>query len=87
MPENKSDIIWASGQFLTEPFPDDYDQWSNEKLDDFIDDHKWEPFENYDPSFIWEQIKHLAYSVRKYIYDQPVSPQFKFKKEDSNAKN
>ena len=36
-------------------------------LDDFIDDHKWEPFENYDPSFIWEQIEHLAYSVRNYI--------------------
>ena len=70
----KSDIIWASGQFLTEPFPDNYEQWSNEKLDDFIDDHKWEPFEDYDPSFIWEQIEHLAYSVRKYI-----------DKEDSNA--
>ena len=56
MPKNKVvliDIIWASGQFLTEPFPDDYEQWSNEKLDDFIDDHKWEPFEDYDPSFIW----------------------------------
>ena len=69
MPKNKSDIIWASGQFLTEPLPDDYDQWSNEKLDDFIDDHKWEPFEDYDPSFIWEQIEHLALSVRNYIED------------------
>ena len=73
MPKNelvlvfKSDIIWASGPFLTEPFPDDYEQWSNEKLDDFIDDHKWEPFEDYDPSFIWEQIEHLALSVRNYI--------------------
>ena len=73
MPKNElvlvfnSDIIWASGQFLTEPFPDDYEQWSNEKLDDFIDDHKWEPFEDYDPSFIWEQIEHLALSVRNYI--------------------
>ena len=75
MPKNKvvlifkSDIIWASGQFLTEPFPDDYEQWSNEKLDDFIDDHKWEPFEGYDPSFIWEQIEHLALSVRNYMED------------------
>ena len=69
MPKNKSDIIWASGQFLTEPFSDDYDQWSNEKLDDFIDDHKWEPFEDYDPSFIWEQIEHLTLSVRNYIED------------------
>ena len=73
MPKNevfltfKSDIIWASGQFLTEHFPDDYEQWSNEKLDDYIDDHKWEPFEDYDPSFIWEQIEHLALSVRNYI--------------------
>ena len=67
MPTNKSAIIWSSGQFLTEPFPDDYDQWSNEQLDDFIDDHKWEPFEDYDPSFIWEQIEHLALSVRSYI--------------------
>ena len=83
LPDDYFDIVWASGQFLTENLPDDYDQWSNEKLDDFIDDHKWEPFEDYDPSFIWEQIEHLAYSVRKYIYDQPVSPQFKFKKEDS----
>ena len=73
MPKNKvvvtfkSDIIWDSGQFLTEPFPDDYEQWSNEKLDDFIDDHKWEPFEDYDPSFIWEQIEHLAKNMRDYI--------------------
>ena len=73
MPKNKvvltfkSDIIWASGQFLTESFPDNYEQWSNEKLDDFMDDHKWEPFEDYDPSFIWEQIEHLALSVRNYI--------------------
>ena len=69
MPKSKSDIIWASGQFLTEPFPDNYEQWSNEKLDDFIDDHKWEPFEDYDPSFIWEQIEHLALSVRIYMED------------------
>ena len=67
MSKNKSDIIWASGQFLTETFPDDYDQWSNEKVDDFIDDHKWEPFEDSDPSFIWKQIEHLALSVRNYI--------------------
>ena len=67
MPKNKSDIIWASGQFLTEPFSDDYDQWSDEKLDDFIDDHIWEPFEDLEPSFIWDQILNLAKSMREYI--------------------
>ena len=73
MPKNKSDVIWASGHFLSENLPDDYDQWNDEKLDDFIDDHIWEPFEDYDAAFIWEQIEHLALSVRNYI-------------EDSNAK-
>ena len=73
MQRNESDIIWASGQFLTEPLPDDYDQWSNGDFDEFILTHLWEPFEDYDPSFIWEQIEHLALSVRNYI-------------EDSNAK-
>ena len=69
MPKNKSDIIWASGQFLTEPFSDDYDQWSDEKLDDFIDYHIWEPFEDLEPSFIWDQILNLAKSMRDYMED------------------
>ena len=75
MPKNelvlvfKSDIIWASGQFLTEPLPDDYDQWSNGDFDEFILTHLWEPFEDYDASFIWEQIEHLALSVRNYMED------------------
>ena len=67
MPKNKADIIWASGHFLTENLPDDYDQWSDEKLDDFIDDHIWEPFEDLEPSFIWDQILNLAKSMREYI--------------------
>ena len=69
MPKNKSDIMWASGSFLTQALPDDYDQWNDEKLDDFIQDHIWEPFESYDSSFIWEQIEHLALSVRNYMED------------------
>ena len=69
MQRNESDIIWASGQFLTEPLPDDYDQWSNGDFDEFILTHLWEPFEDYDASFIWEQIEHLALSVRNYIED------------------
>ena len=67
MPKSKSDINWARGQFQTEPFPDNYEQWSNEKLDDFIDDHIWEPFEDLEPSFIWDQILNLAKSMRDYI--------------------
>ena len=69
MPKNKSDVIWASGHFLTENLPDNYDQWSDEKLDDFIDDHIWEPFEGLDPSFIYDQILNHAQSMREYMED------------------
>ena len=67
MLKSKSDIIWASGLFLTENLPHDYDQWSDEELDDFIDNHIWEPFEDLDPSFIWDQILNHAKSMREYI--------------------
>ena len=39
LPDDYFDIVWASGQFLTEHLPDDYDQWSSKKLDDFINFH------------------------------------------------
>ena len=73
MQRNESDIIWASGHFLTENLPDDYDQWSDEKLDDFIDDHIWEPFEDLEPSFIWDQIlnRNLVHDLKllkDYLY-------------------
>ena len=32
-----------------------------------IDDHIWEPFEDLEPSFIWDQILNLAKSMREYI--------------------
>ena len=48
MPKNEKMIILIHlGRTVSNDLPDDYDQWSNEKLDDFIDDHKWEPFEDY----------------------------------------
>ena len=36
LPDGYFDIVWASGQYLTENLPNDYDQWSSKKLDDFI---------------------------------------------------
>ena len=68
----KSDIIFASGQLLTEEFPDDYDEWDDKKFDQFIQDNLWEPFEKYDSSFIWEQIEALAMTVRIYIDESEV---------------
>ena len=61
------DYIWASGQFLCEELPPDYEEWEEEKLDKFLTDNAWEFFEYCEPSFLWEQIDALAWSVRKYM--------------------
>ena len=32
----KQDLRWASGHYLCETLPIDYDQWSEKKLDKFL---------------------------------------------------
>ena len=34
-----------SANFLATPLPSDWDTWEEEKLDNFISDNHWEPFE------------------------------------------
>jgi len=68
--QNDKDLIWASGHYLTEHFPEEFVEWEEEEIDGFIEDHIWQPFQGYRPSYIWEQIDHLAWSVRNYINNQ-----------------
>ena len=63
----KQDLRWASSHYLCETLPPDYDEWSDKKLDKFIEDNAWEIFEYADPKFIWEQIESLAWSMRQYL--------------------
>ena len=63
----KQDIIWASGHYLSETLPSSYDEWSEKKLDKFISENAWEFFEYCEPSFIWEQIESLAWSMKHHI--------------------
>ena len=66
----KDDMIWASGHFLGENFPDNYDKWSEDKIYQFCEDHVWEMLEGADGEWLFEQIEHLAWSVREYINAQ-----------------
>ena len=61
------DIIWASGHYLTEHFPDEYINWEESQIDGWIEEHKWEPFEYHPVGEILELIDHLAYSLRRYV--------------------
>jgi len=67
------DLIWASGHYLTENFPEEFTEWEEDEIDGFIEDNIWQPFQYYSPSYVWEQIYDLAISVRGYINEQDYS--------------
>jgi hypothetical protein len=61
------DIQWASQHFLTESLPDDWQKMSDEEVDEFIENHKWQPIEDWEVKDIWQQIGQIARSMRDYI--------------------
>lgn len=62
----KKDVIWASGKYLCEFLPNDFDKWSDDKLDNFLERNAWEPLEFWPAEDIWDEIMHLALSVNEY---------------------
>ena len=65
--QNNLDLIWASGFYLTEDLPKNFGKWSEKKLNQFLVDHAWQPFEHYEADYIWEQIERLADQGRTYF--------------------
>ena len=63
--KQKQNLIWASGHCLTTYLPQDFDKWTDRKLDNFLEKHAWEPFEYWPAKNIWEQIDSLAWSVKE----------------------
>ena len=62
----KDDFIWASGHYLCTHLPENFDVWSDTKLDNFLEANAWEPLEHWPAEDIWEQIQDLALSVNEY---------------------
>ena len=56
----KESLIWASGHYLGEHLPEDYDGWEEEERDVYLVENAWEPFEYNEAAFIWECIVGLA---------------------------
>jgi hypothetical protein len=61
----KQNLIWASGHYLCTHLPQNFDTWSNRKLNNFLEKNAWEPLEHWPAEDIWEQIDSLAYSVKE----------------------
>ena len=60
-------LIWASGHFLCENFPEDFNNWEEEQVNKFILDNIWQPFEGYPAEDVWENIDNLAYDFRQSV--------------------
>ena len=65
-------LIWASGHFLTNHLPSEFDEWEEEELDKFILDNVWEPFEYYSADDVWENISNLEHDFKSTLNDRIV---------------
>ena len=63
-------LIWASGHYLCENFPEDFKDWEEEQVNEFILDNVWQPFEGYSAEDVWENIDNLACDFRQTMNDK-----------------
>ena len=64
--KRKKDFIWASGNILYKHLPNDFDTWTERKLNNFLEKYIVEHLQGSEADWIWEQIDDLAWSVNEY---------------------
>ena len=52
-----------SGHLLASHLPNNWDEWNEERLDQFLSDNHWEPFEYYDVNDVYGMIDALTIDV------------------------
>ena len=60
-------FIRASSHFLTEEYPANWQDMTDEELLKFIDEYQWEQFEGYDAEYVWEHIEILAQDFISFV--------------------
>jgi hypothetical protein len=58
--------ILASGHYLTDRLPEDSKDWDEDRYMQFIEDHKWEPFEYWRAEDVEEEIDSLACTLVRF---------------------
>jgi len=53
-------IINMSGQFLTNYLPNNFQDWDDEKLYDWVEQNAWQPFEDWSGQELLDQIINCA---------------------------
>ncbi len=65
--QEKKDLVFASSFYLFESLPNHFIDWEENKLNKWIEEHAWQPFENWTGEDLWVEIEKLADGVRQYI--------------------
>lgn len=59
----------ASGIFLTEEVPSNWDDLSEDEQNSFMSENVWEPFEDCEPNVLWELIENTANDLKDIVSD------------------
>ena len=65
--QDKQDLIFSSSYYLFKTLPNHFVDWEEDKLNKWIEEHAWQPFENWTGEDLWVEIEKLADGVRTYI--------------------
>lgn len=52
--------------YLTEPLPDDWHGWDEERQDVFIENHRWELVENWPLAELYDEIENFTSEIIRY---------------------
>jgi len=66
--------IKASSHFLTEEYPSNWEDMTEEGLLQFISDHEWEYFEDVEPEEVAEHIHNLAVDFVNFSFETQPPP-------------
>jgi hypothetical protein len=56
MTKEDKKIIEMSGKFLTEYLPENFQEWEDDTLYDWVEQNAWQPFENWSGKDLLNQI-------------------------------
>lgn len=57
----------CSGHFLTEPYPDNFEELTSGEQNEFVEDHAWAPFEYMPANEVMSIIDAAAYETMAFI--------------------
>ncbi len=59
----------CSGHYLNANIPNNWYDLREEEQDQFLLENNWQPFEDYDPSYVWSCIESAADATQHFLED------------------